>query len=156
MFGSSSKYAANAYAKISIETGVLAADPHKLTAMLFDGALMAISNGIQQIQSGKLPEKGKSIAHAVSIVERGLQASLNKEVGGELAQNLDALYGYIVSRLLQGNIHNDLANLREAHQLLSELRGAWEQIAPNKTEQPAPVAMARDGLTPRKSTYVSA
>jgi flagellar protein FliS len=156
MFGSSSKYAANAYAKIGMETGVLAADPHKLITMLFDGALMAITNGIAQIQAGKLPEKGKSIGHAVSIVERGLQASLNKDVGGELAHNLHALYGYIISRLLQGNIHNDLAKLREAHQLLSELRGAWEQIAPGKTEVAEPVQMVRDGLSPRKSSYVSA
>ena len=156
MFGSSSKFGANAYAKIGMETGVLAADPHKLITMLFDGALMAITNAIQQIQGGKLPEKGRSISHAVSIVERGLQASLNKEVGGELAQNLDALYGYIVSRLLQGNIHNDLNKLREAHSLLSELRSAWEQIAPVKSAQSEPVPVARDALTPRKSSYISA
>lgn len=156
MFGSSSTYAVNAYAKISMETGVLAASPHKLTAMLFDGALIAISNGIQQIESGKLPEKGRSIAHAVSIVERGLQASLNKDIGGELAHNLDSLYSYIVSRLLQGNIHNDLGKIREAQTLLAELRSAWEQISPDKKIQSEPVPIARDSLAPRKSAYVSA
>lgn len=156
MFGSSSKYAANAYAKISMETGVQAANPHKLTAMLFDGALIALSNGIAQIQSGKLPEKGRSLSHAVSIVERGLQASLNKEVGGELALNLDSLYSYIISRILHGNIHNDLVQLREAHTLLAELRGAWEQISPETAAQSAPAALVRDSLAPRRSTYISA
>ena len=157
MFGSSSKFAANAYAKISLETGVLAADPHKLILMLFDGALMAISNGILQIQSGKIAEKSKSISHAVAIVERGLQQSLNKEVGGELVNNLDSLYAYIVARLLQANIHNDLAKLQEAHKLLGELRGAWEQIAPGKTEQPEQsLPMAQDALAPRKVSFISA
>lgn len=156
MFGSPTKYAANAYAKISMETGVLAADPHKLTTMLFDGALLAIGNGIAQIQNGQLPEKGRSISHAVSIVERGLQSSLNKEVGGELALNLDSLYSYIIARLLQGNIHNDLTQIREAQTLLTGLRSAWEQITPAHIAQAEPAPMLRDSLAPRRTTYTSA
>jgi len=89
MFGYSPRSAANAYSKMDMETGVLAADPHKLILMLFDGAIMAILNGTQQLQAGKIPEKNKSIAHAIAIVEHGLRAALNKEVGGELALNLD-------------------------------------------------------------------
>ncbi|MGM3372105.1 flagellar protein FliS, partial [Escherichia coli] len=42
MFGSM-KRGANAYANIGVETGVIAASPHKLITMLFDGALVAIA-----------------------------------------------------------------------------------------------------------------
>ena len=162
MFGYSPRSAANAYSKMDMETGVLAADPHKLILMLFDGAIMAILNGTQQLQAGKIPEKNKSIAHAIAIVEHGLRAALNKEVGGELALNLDSLYTYIVRQLMAANVQNDLNKLAESKKILGELRGAWEQIAPNKTAavNPAhPIVKPRqpqDALAPRKSSYISA
>ena len=159
MFGSSPRNGANAYSKVGMETGVFAADPHKLILMLFDGALMAINNAINQMEAGKIAEKGRSISHAVAIVERGLRASLNKEVGGELAQNLDALYGYIIKQLMTANIQNDVDKLVESKKLLHELRSAWEQIAPNKNAQNAAAEriapMQQDALAPRKSSFIS-
>lgn len=157
MFGSSPRNGANAYSKISMETGVLAADSHKLILMLFDGALMAIHNGVVQMNAGNIPEKGRSISHAIAIVDRGLRASLNKEVGGELALNLDALYGYIVKQLLLANLKNDVGMLAESQKLLKELRGAWEQIAPVKGAQmDEQVNPMKDTLAPRKSGYIAA
>ena len=41
MFGGFGNRAA-AYAKVSVETGVNTADPHKLILMLFDGALLQV------------------------------------------------------------------------------------------------------------------
>ena len=162
MFGYSPRSAANAYSKMDMETGVLVADPHKLVLMLFDGAIMAILNGAQQLQAGKIPEKTKSIAHAIAIVEHGLRASLNKEVGGELALNLDSLYTYMVRQLMAANVQNDLNKLAEVRKLLGELRGAWDQIAPNKTAAVNPAdpsskpRQLQDALAPRKSSYISA
>ena len=170
MSGFSPRTAANAYSTMNMETGVLAADPHKLILMLFDGAMAAIHNSIQQIQSGKIVEKGKSIAHAMAIVEHGLRASLNKEVGGELAQNLDGLYSYMVRQLLIANVRNDISKLVEVRSLLGDLKSAWEQIAPNKAAREAqaqnqnpvqdnPAVRAKspfDSLAPRKSGYISA
>jgi hypothetical protein len=51
-----------AYAKVGLETGVLAASPHKLIVMLFDGALQALRNAREQMKAGDIPAKGKSIA----------------------------------------------------------------------------------------------
>ena len=157
MFGSS-RNAANAYAKIGMETGVHAADPHKLIVMLFEGAIKAINNAAVHMEAGNIPEKGRSISHAISIVESGLRASLNKEVGGELAMNLDALYRYITKQLFTANLHNDAAKLQESKKLLNELREAWEQIAPAKPSDQTEVAMPvpRDALAPRKAGFYSA
>ena len=162
MFGYSPKSAANAYSKMNMETGVLAADPHKLIVMLFDGAIVALINANQQVKAGKIVEKGKSIAHAIAIVEHGLRASLNKEVGGELAGNLDRLYMYMVRQLILANAQNDLNKLDEVRGLLGELRGAWEQISPDKIKpanQAEPAAKPKqpvDSLAPRKTTFISA
>ena len=155
MFGSSPKNAINAYATVSIETGVLAADPHQLITLLFDGAIKAISNASQQMQEKKIPEKGHSITHAISIIESGLRVSLNKKVGGELALNLDALYGFMSQQLLMANRNNDTEKLAEVKKTLTELRGAWLQIAPAKVTQAEPVNMPADNLTPRNASYFS-
>lgn len=129
MFGTTQS-GANAYANIGVETGVLAANPHKLITMLFDGALVAIALGQKYMKDGDIKNKGESITKAILIIESGLRASLNKNVGGEIALNLDALYDYIGRRLFAANLENSQEILEEVHGLLSDLRGAWEAIGP--------------------------
>jgi flagellar secretion chaperone FliS len=129
MFGSKSQ-GANAYANIGIETGVLAASPHKLITMLFDGALVAIAMGQKYMKAGDIKNKGVSITKAILIIESGLRTSLNKNVGGELALNLDALYEYMGRRLFTANVENSQEALDEVHSLLNDLRESWEAIGP--------------------------
>src|ERR1035437_7913785 len=105
MFGLTSS-GAKAYAKVGIETGVMAASPHKLIVMLFDGAMISVSDAIQHMRAGNIPAKGAAISKAISIIDDGLRASLNKEAGGELALNLEALYEYMSRRLLIANLKN--------------------------------------------------
>lgn len=131
MFGSM-KPGASAYAQVGIETGVLAASPHKLTVMLFDGALASITTAIREMTAKNIAAKGKAVTKAVAIVDEGLRAALNKEQGGELAIQLDLLYEYIVRRMLEASGANRVEGLQEAHKLLGDLRGAWLQIDPDK------------------------
>lgn len=127
MFGSS-KGGANAYANVGVETGVSSASPHKLVIMLFDGALMAVTTAMQLIKLGNISGKGQSISKAISIIDNGLRASLDKNVGGTIAVNLDALYAYMSNRLLTANLNNDPVILQEVHGLLMELKTAWDAI----------------------------
>ncbi|HEY1151751.1 MAG TPA: flagellar export chaperone FliS [Pseudoduganella sp.] len=136
MFGTTQR-GVNAYAKVGLETGVTAASPHKLIVMLYDGALAAIMTGITQMKAGNVQEKGKAISKAIQIIDNGLRASLDKEVGGEIAQNLDALYDYMSRRLLEANIKNEPEILEEVRGLLADLRDTWNQIG-NAGAAPAP------------------
>lgn len=120
--------AIRAYAHVGIETGVSTADSHKLILMLFQGALLAIASAKNQMLRKETAKKGKSISHAIAIIESGLQASLDKNVGGELTQNLSALYDYMTARLITANLKNDADILDEVTRLLSELKIAWENI----------------------------
>jgi len=101
--------------------------------MLFDGALVAIALGQKYMKLGDIKNKGESITKAILIIESGLRASLNKDVGGEIALNLDALYDYMSRRLFSANVENSQEMLSEVHGLLTELRGAWETIGPEVT-----------------------
>lgn len=71
--------------------------------MLFDGALLAV-DAQKQMEQKQIPEKGASVSRAIDIISLGLRASLDKSSGGELAANLDALYDYMVRRLLEANL----------------------------------------------------
>lgn len=133
--------ALKSYAKIGVESSVLSADPHKLISMLYQGALLAIANAKNGILRKDIPTKGKAISQAIRIIGDGLKASLNKDVGGELALSLDALYDYMNSRLLIANLKNDMDALEEVARLLNELKGAWDSIQPAaQTASPTPPA----------------
>lgn len=123
--------AIKAYNKVDIESSVTAADPHKLILLLYQGALLAISSAKNQMSRDEIAAKGKSISKAIMIIDEGLKASLNKNAGGELAQNLSSLYDYMNHRLLIANLKNEIGILDEVSQLLTELKGAWESIHPS-------------------------
>lgn len=122
---------AQAYAKVGMETGVMAADPHKLILMLFEGALLAIARARLHLQQKNIAEKGRAVSHAINIIGNGLKASLDVKAGGDLAEKLAALYDYMCQRLLIANIENDDAALGEVSLLVADIKGAWEEIARN-------------------------
>jgi flagellar protein FliS len=154
MFGSM-KPGANAYAKVDIDTGALAASPHKLTLMLFDAALLALVMAQQQMKANETEKKGKSISRAMMMVESGLRASLDKKAGGAIAGNLDALYGYIGAQLLEANLKNQPELLVEVHILLTDLRASWQAIDPAAQATGAPTAPAatQAATAPTMSAY---
>lgn len=127
MFGKARQGAA-AYAQVGIDSGVLAANPHQLIVMLFEGALLAIDTALSQMRSGDLAGKGHSISRALDIVNNGLAASLDTSRGGEIAHNLAALYSYIGRRLVAANLGNDPSVLEEVRRLLQQLKDAWAEI----------------------------
>jgi flagellar protein FliS len=130
----------NAYAKVGLETGVAAASPHKLIIMLYDGAMVALLGAINNMKSNNVAAKGAAISKAITIIDNGLRASLDKSAGGEIAANLDALYDYMSRRLLHANIKNDLAAIEEVHGLMSDLREAWVAIGDQSAQPAQPAA----------------
>ena len=139
MFGSA-RSGANAYAAVSIETGVMAASPHRLITMLFDGALTQLSLALQFMKMGDIAKKGLAISRAIQLIDSGLRASLNKEQGGAIADNLDALYGYMTECLLTANLKNQPELLVEVQALLTDLRSTWQAIDPAAQAMAAPEA----------------
>jgi len=106
------------------------ASPHRLVQMLMEGALDRIAAAKGGIERNDIELKNGQINWAISIVD-GLRASLNMEIGGEIAANLDLLYEYMIRRLAEGNAHNDIAALDEVASLLKELKEAWSTMPEN-------------------------
>lgn len=137
------KQALKAYGQKSLELEVESASPHKLILLLFDGAIQAIKQARFQMESGNVAEKGRLISKAIAIVDQGLLLALDRQSGGELAENLAALYTYCCERLFAANIDNDTAALDEVARLLGEIKGAWEEIG---KAQPAGGEAGKSGL----------
>jgi flagellar protein FliS len=131
MFGLNQK-GVNGYAKVGVETGVLAASPVKLIVMLYDGAISACHSAIASMQRKDIEQKGAMLSKAIMIIESGLRLSLDRKAGGDIAESLDALYAYMSSKLASANVRNEPAQVQEVIKLLLDLKGAWEAIDNNK------------------------
>jgi flagellar protein FliS len=115
------------YQQTRVQGGVEGADRHRLTAMLFDGAIERINQACGHVRRGDVAGKGEAISRAVAIVGQ-LRSDLDHQAGGELSGRLDALYEYVTRRLLHGQLHDDVAALEECVRVLVPLRDGWAGI----------------------------
>jgi len=115
------------YQQVSVNSSVMDASPYRLVQMLMEGALERIVLAKASMARNEIAKKGQSIGRAIDIIG-GLQGSLNKEAGGEIAENLSNLYDYMVRRLLVANSQNDKSILDEVSGLMIELKMGWEAM----------------------------
>ncbi len=117
----------NAY-QVYRQTEAQTASPAELVVMLYRGAVRFAAAGAVAIESHQLEAAHQSLVRAQDILVE-LLGTLDLERGGEIAENLQALYQYLHHRLVESNLHKDPAAAREAETLMRELLGAWEHAA---------------------------
>lgn len=116
------------YQSVSVQSEVMDASPHRLIQMLMEGGLARLAQARGAMERGDLSLKGDLLGKAIGIIG-GLQDGLNKNAGGEIAENLDRLYDYMTTRLLEANLQNDTAIIEEVAGLLREIKSGWDAIA---------------------------
>ena len=131
MFPSSFRSAA-AYRDASVDTAVHHASPHHLILMLFDGLLQSVRTAQGAMERSDTAVKGQQLGRAVRILEEGLIGALDMKRGGEVAQNLAALYSYCVQRLTHGNLRNDPLALSEVVRLIEPVADGWREMGQPK------------------------
>ena len=128
MLTANSDAAVKQYQSIATRSRIDDASPHRLIQLMMERALSKIGLAKTQMHEGRVQEKGNNISDAISIIN-GLQASLNHSADKRMSENFDALYAYMMRRLLEANLHNDDGKLDEVGGLLRELKEAWDAIA---------------------------
>lgn len=124
----------NGYVNQYLTNTVQSASPEQLMLMLYDGAIRFVSLAIQAIENGLIDKRAYYINKTSAIVSE-FAATLDHSMNPKLAEDLDALYSYMLKRMMDANVKNDTAPLVEVKQMLSDLRATWAQaIDINKQE----------------------
>lgn len=134
MFTPASIRSASYYKMAGVEASVASADAHGLISLLLEELLRSLRGARAAMERKDIPTKCRLIDKALRILEDGLILSLNVKEGGELAQNLNALYEYSVLRLVHANAHNDLAAMDEVCTLMLPILDAWSQIGGTQSD----------------------
>jgi flagellar protein FliS len=128
MYSPAYKNRAQHYTDVHNVSGVGEDSPHRLIQMLMEGFLARINSAKGAIAHGDFEAKSVFISRAIGIVG-GLNEALDLEQGGDLAINLNQLYGYINSQLVQASYENSEAKLDEVAALMKDIKEAWDAIA---------------------------
>lgn len=126
-----------------LEAQVKTASPIQLVCMLYDGAIKFSNLALMGIKEGNIEKKTVNIVKTEKIINE-LRISLNFDKGGEIATNLDKLYDFIYTYLMDANTNDDIAKLEHVIKMLSSLRESWNTIA-SKPGQNIPQAAANPG-----------
>ncbi|MFN0074124.1 MAG: flagellar export chaperone FliS, partial [Chloroflexota bacterium] len=90
-----------------------------------------------------IDEAHASFVRAQDIVAE-LINGLDLERGGGLADQLSAIYDYLLRLLVEANTKKSIAPAAEAVKLMTELLGAWQALADGRVDD-AIVAMSTNG-----------
>jgi flagellar protein FliS len=127
---SSNLNALKQYQSVDLRATIETASPHKLISMLFDGLLGALAKAKGEIERDNIEERTFQLNKAAEIVV-GLKGSLDQEKGGEISQNLEALYDYILRTVIDANRNNNAGKVQEAIDLVLEIKQGWSEM-PNE------------------------
>ena len=116
------------YQSVNTQARAIEADPHRLIQMLIEGGLTRLAQARGAMERNQTALKGELIGKAIGIVG-GLRQALDVKKGGELAVNLESLYEYMTTRLMEANLKNDTVIIEEVSELLREVKSGWDAIA---------------------------
>lgn len=110
------------------QTDVTSRSPLEVVVLLYDGAIRFLGEAAVAAGRHDKPSRTRSVARAQAIIGE-LQGTLDMARGGQVAHDLDRLYTYMTSRLLDATARQDDTAIAEVQKLLASMREAWARIA---------------------------
>jgi flagellar secretion chaperone FliS len=120
----------------SVRSHGLVADtsPTRLVQIMFEHILINLATAqgcMARIQDnlplGEVTQKLAAMRKAILLISQ-LNVTLDMERGGKIAENLRALYEYMLVRLTQANAYNDTRIVSEVSNLVREIKAGWDGI----------------------------
>lgn len=116
-----------AYKRVSVDSQLTSASPHRVIQMLMAGAIERLIQGKASMEQGNIAVKGERLGKALDIII-SLRSCLSMEDGGDIATNLDALYDFMIQQIYKANQENSPEPIDDVIDMLREIKSAWEQI----------------------------
>ncbi len=109
-------------------TDITSRSPLEVVVLLYDGAIRFL--GEASLAAGRIdrPSRTRAVGRAQAIIGE-LHGTLDMTRGGQVAVDLDRLYRYMTSRLLDATGRSDDGAIEEVRGLLASMREAWAKIA---------------------------
>ncbi|MFY0675766.1 MAG: flagellar export chaperone FliS [Neptuniibacter sp.] len=120
------------YQSVDLRATIETASPHKLVSMLFDGLLGALAKAKGAIERSHIEDRTSQLNKASEIII-GLKGSLDQEKGGEISENLNALYDYMLRCVMEANRDSNADKVQEVMDLVLEVRQGWSEM-PNEIQ----------------------
>ena len=121
-----------AYAATQRETSVSSARPVELVAMVYQRLLDHLHTGKIQMADGA--DSAESLTKAIDLITTGLESCLDKEKGGEIAQNLAFIYDWAGKEIIRARLRRDPEMLQGVINAFVPLAEAWLEHAGQKDE----------------------
>lgn len=126
--------AAAQYRSVSNHGLVAEASPARLVQIVYEQMLanLATAQGCMARIENNMPvneviAKGKAMGKAIRLIDH-LNNTLDMERGQKIAQDLRALYVYMLARLTLANVANDATIVAEVSRLIQTVKTGWDQI----------------------------
>ncbi|MDH3393060.1 MAG: flagellar export chaperone FliS [Desulfobulbaceae bacterium] len=113
--------------------------PVEIVSRLYSTLLSRLHSVQDSIADGRVADKANAMSSSFAILSE-LHASLDLDQGGEIAANLNDLYGHLFSELTLVNLHNDTERLAGAIKTIEPLSEAWAELADTGAVNRTPVA----------------
>lgn len=116
------QFGAKAYHKTSVET----ASKEKILLMLYESGIRYLKKCQAAMERKDWAEKGMALGKAQDIINE-LTNTLNFEVGGDLARQLEGLYLHLFQETTKANIDNDPKKIAHCIKVMETLYSGWKE-----------------------------
>ena len=122
------------------ETSVTTSSETQLIVMLYEGAIRFLREATDAIGKNNITAKANACDRALAIVQH-LHLSLDMERGQEISAELERLYSFIISKIVEGSGQLSAKKLDEAIKVLDILRTAWTELAQKEKAEEVPAEL---------------
>ncbi len=139
-------YNKNMAAKNYLEKQIMTASPGERIVLLYDGAIRFLMLTKKNIEEGEIENRFNNNKRAGDIITY-LMSTLDKEKGGEVAEKLERFYLYMLQRLMDVDMKNDIEAVDDVIGKLRTLRSGWEKIAKGQLNSDGSLVVDNENIT---------
>jgi flagellar secretion chaperone FliS len=120
-----------------VQTQMRSSTPLELVVLLCNAALRSAATAREAMVKRDIRTRRAALSRMLAIIAE-LQKTLDIEKGGKIARDLDRLYAWVTSRLIDATAQETVRPIDDAVRVLEPLRDAWQSVAAGSRHDATP------------------